>query len=87
MPFPRGLRLREALARHHGGPCRIEVGEEELELAFAHRRAIVENLRTIGYLLGVAGPAGAAFRQQRPLRSVSRRQTFWRTGEAKKGIV
>ncbi|MCH7811631.1 MAG: ATP-dependent sacrificial sulfur transferase LarE [Chloroflexi bacterium] len=48
--FLRGLGLREVRARHHDKLCRVEVGEQELELAFAHRREIVDGLREVGYL-------------------------------------
>ncbi len=48
--YLRGLGLREVRARHHNQLCRIEVGEAELELAFAHRQDIVANLKQIGYL-------------------------------------
>ena len=48
--YLRGLGLREVRARHHDNLCRIEVGEAEIELAFAHRQEIVANLKQIGYL-------------------------------------
>jgi uncharacterized protein len=48
--FLRDLGLKEVRARHHDRVCRIEVGEDEMELAFAHRKEIVENLKKIGYL-------------------------------------
>ena len=48
--YLRGLGLREVRARHHDKLCRIEVGEAELELAFAYRREIVARLKEIGYL-------------------------------------
>ena len=48
--YLRKLGLREVRARHHDKLCRIEVGEAELELAFAHRREIAANLKRIGYL-------------------------------------
>ena len=48
--YLRGLGLREVRARHHDNLCRIEVGETEIELAFAHRQEIVANLKQIGYL-------------------------------------
>ena len=48
--YLRGLGLREVRARHHDNLCRIEVGEAEIELAFAHRQEIVVNLKQIGYL-------------------------------------
>ena len=48
--YLRGLGLREVRARHHDQLCRVEVGEAEMELAFAHRKEIVENLKKVGYL-------------------------------------
>lgn len=48
--YLRGLGLREVRARHHDKLCRIEVGESELELAFAHRKEIAARLKEIGYL-------------------------------------
>lgn len=48
--YLRSLGLRQVRARHHDRLCRIEVGEGEMELAFAHRREIVDSLRKIGYL-------------------------------------
>ena len=48
--YLRELGLREVRARHHDKLCRIEVGEAEMELAFAQRLEIVENLKRIGYL-------------------------------------
>ena len=48
--FLKSLGLREVRARHHDSHCRIEVGESEMELAFAQRKAIAESLKKIGYL-------------------------------------
>ncbi len=48
--YLRSLGLREVRARHHDKLCRIEVGEAELELAFAQRREITARLKQIGYL-------------------------------------
>ena len=48
--YLRGLGLREVRARHHDKLCRVEVGEAEMDLAFAHRKEIVENLKKVGYL-------------------------------------
>ena len=48
--YLRSLGLREVRARHHDRLCRIEVGESEMELAFAQRQEIVDNLKEIGYL-------------------------------------
>ena len=48
--YLRGLGLREVRARHHDNLCRVEVGESEIDRAFAHRREIVQHLKKIGYL-------------------------------------
>ncbi len=48
--YLRGLGLREVRARHHDNLCRIEVGESELEVAFAYRKEITARLKEIGYL-------------------------------------
>ena len=48
--YLRSLGLREVRARHHDNHCRVEVGEAEMDLAFAHRKEISENLKKIGYL-------------------------------------
>lgn len=48
--YLRGLGLREVRARHHDRLCRIEVGEEEIDFAFAHRKEIVSAVKKIGYL-------------------------------------
>ena len=48
--YLRSLGLREVRARHHDRLCRIEAGESEIELAFAHRQEIVANLKKIGFL-------------------------------------
>ena len=48
--FLKGLGLKEVRARHHQNHCRVEVGEAEMELAFAHRREIAAALKEIGYL-------------------------------------
>ena len=37
-------------ARHHDKLCRIEVGADEMELAFAHRDEITRRLKELGYL-------------------------------------
>ncbi len=44
------LGLREVRARHHDRVCRVEVGDKELEKAFANRKEIAANLKKIGYL-------------------------------------
>ena len=46
----RDLGLREVRARHHDQLCRIEVGADEMELAFAHREEIAARLKALGYL-------------------------------------
>ena len=48
--YLRSLGLREVRARHHQNHCRVEVGEAEMELAFAHRQEIAAALKEIGYL-------------------------------------
>ncbi len=48
--FLHGLGLREVRARHHDRVCRIEVAEDEMDLAMTHRREIVSELKKIGYL-------------------------------------
>jgi uncharacterized protein len=48
--FLHDLGLREVRARHHDRVCRIEVAEDEMELALAHRKEIVEHIKKIGYL-------------------------------------
>jgi uncharacterized protein len=48
--YLRGLGLREVRARHHDRLCRIEVGEDEIEFAFGHRKEIVAAVKKIGYL-------------------------------------
>jgi uncharacterized protein len=69
--YLRGLGLREVRARHHDKLCRIEVGEQELELALRHRREIVANLKRIGYLwvsLDLAGLRSGSLNDQLNLR-------------------
>ena len=46
----RDLGLREVRARHHDKLCRVEVGIDEMELAFAHRDEIARQLKSLGYL-------------------------------------
>ena len=48
--YLRSLGLREVRARHHDNHCRVEVGEAEMDLAFAHRKDIASSLKKIGYL-------------------------------------
>ncbi|PKB68717.1 MAG: TIGR00268 family protein [SAR202 cluster bacterium Io17-Chloro-G4] len=65
--YLRGLGLREVRARHHDQLCRIEVGEADIELAFAHRADIVENVKKIGYLwvsLDLAGLRSGSLNDQ-----------------------
>ena len=73
--YLRSLGLREVRARHHDRLCRVEVGEEELEFAFAHRREIVENLKRVGYLwvsLDLAGLRSGSLNDQLKLTATSR---------------
>jgi uncharacterized protein len=61
------LGLREVRARHHDRLCRVEVAEQEMELAFAHRQEIVANLKKIGYLwvsLDLAGLRSGSLNDQ-----------------------
>ncbi|HIM36549.1 MAG TPA: ATP-dependent sacrificial sulfur transferase LarE [Dehalococcoidia bacterium] len=65
--FLRGLGLKEVRARHHDQLCRVEVGAGEMELAFAHRLAIVESIKKIGYLwvsLDLAGLRSGSLNDQ-----------------------
>jgi uncharacterized protein len=65
--YLRSLGLREVRARHHDKMCRIEVGENEMELAFVHRKEIVDNLKKIGYLwvsLDLAGLRSGSLNDQ-----------------------
>lgn len=48
--YLRGLGFKEVRARHHDKLCRIEVGEDEIDLAFGHRKEIVSAIKKIGYL-------------------------------------
>lgn len=48
--YLRELGLKEVRARHHDQLCRIEVGEDEIDLAFGHRKEIVAAIKKIGYL-------------------------------------
>ena len=73
--YLRSLGLREVRARHHDRLCRVEVGEAELEFAFAHRREIVENLKRVGYLwvsLDLAGLRSGSLNDQLKLTATSR---------------
>lgn len=65
--FLRDLGLKEVRARHHDRVCRIEVGEDEMDLALAHRKEIVERLKKIGYLwvsLDLAGLRSGSLNDQ-----------------------
>ena len=69
--YLRGLGLIEVRARHHDRLCRVEVGEAEMDLAFAHRLEIVQNLKKIGYLwvsLDLAGLRSGSLNDQLGLR-------------------
>ncbi len=75
--YLRGLGLREVRARHHDKLCRVEVGEAEMELAFAHRQEIVENLKKVGYLwvsLDLAGLRSGSLNDQLKLTPTGRGQ-------------
>ncbi len=75
--YLRGLGLREVRARHHDKLCRVEVGEAEMELAFAHRQEIVENLKKVGYLwvsLDLAGLRSGSLNDQLKLTTAGRGQ-------------
>ncbi|MCH7620286.1 MAG: ATP-dependent sacrificial sulfur transferase LarE [Chloroflexi bacterium] len=75
--YLRGLGLREVRARHHDKLCRVEVGEAEMELAFAHRKEIVENLKKVGYLwvsLDLSGLRSGSLNDQLKLTSAGRAQ-------------
>ena len=75
--YLRSLGLREVRARHHDRLCRIEVGEEEIALAFTHRQEIVENLKRIGYLwvsLDLAGLRSGSLNDQLKLATSARPQ-------------
>ena len=48
--YLRELGLKNVRARHHDRLCRIEVGEDEIDLAFGHRKEIVSAIKKIGYL-------------------------------------
>ena len=46
----RALGFRQFRVRHHETVARVEVGEDELQLAFEQRRAIGERLQSAGYM-------------------------------------
>ena len=56
--YLRDLGLKEVRARHHDRLCRIEVGEDEIEFAFGHRKEIVAAVKKIGYLWVSLGRSG-----------------------------
>jgi uncharacterized protein len=69
------LGLREVRARHHDRLCRVEVAEQEMELAFTHRQEIVASLKKIGYLwvsLDLAGLRSGSLNDQLKLASLPR---------------
>lgn len=75
--YLRSLGLREVRARHHDRLCRVEVGEDEMEFAFARRKEIVENLKKVGYLwvsLDLAGLRSGSLNDQLQLTPKSRTQ-------------
>ncbi len=47
--FLKSLGLREVRLRHHGPIARIETDTQGMELALAHRHAIVQRLRDLGF--------------------------------------
>jgi uncharacterized protein len=49
----RALGIRELRVRHHGDIGRIEIGEAELEGAFARRKALVQAVKEAGFRLAV----------------------------------
>ncbi len=65
--YLRSIGFREVRARHHDRLCRIEVGENEMEWAFARRQEIVESVKKIGYLwvsLDLAGLRSGSLNDQ-----------------------
>ena len=75
--YLRSLGLREVRARHHDRVCRVEVGEDEMEMAFARRKEIVENLKKVGYLwvsLDLAGLRSGSLNDQLQLTPKSQTQ-------------
>jgi pyridinium-3,5-biscarboxylic acid mononucleotide sulfurtransferase len=74
--YLRSLGLKEVRARHHDKVCRIEVGEAEMELAFAYRKEIVAKLKKIGYLwvsLDLAGLRSGSLNDQLKTKGEGRR--------------
>ena len=75
--YLRSLGLREVRARHHDRVCRVEVGEDEMELAFSLRKEIVANLKKVGYLwvsLDLAGLRSGSLNDQLQLTPAGRTQ-------------
>ena len=65
--YLRSLGLKEVRARHHDRLCRVEVGEDEIEFAFANRKEIVSTIKKIGYLwvsLDLAGLRSGSLNDQ-----------------------
>ena len=74
--YLRGLGLKEVRARHHDRLCRIEVGEDEIDLAFGHRKEIVSAIKKIGYLwvsLDMSGLRSGSLNDQLNLTKASKR--------------
>ena len=74
--YLRGLGLKEVRARHHDRLCRIEVGEDEIDLAFGHRKEIVSAIKKIGYLwvsLDMSGLRSGSLNDQLNLTEASKR--------------
>lgn len=76
--FLKGLGLKEVRARHHQNHCRVEVGEAEMELAFANRKEIAAALKNIGYLwvsLDLSGLRSGSLNDQLQLKTVLASET------------
>ena len=73
--YIRDIGLKEVRARHHDRLCRIEVGEDEIELAFGRRKEIVSAIKKIGYLwvsLDLTGLRSGSLNDQLNLTEASR---------------
>ena len=73
--YLRDIGLKEVRARHHDRLCRIEVGEDEIELAFGRRKEIVSAIKEIGYLwvsLDLTGLRSGSLNDQLNLTETSR---------------
>ncbi|MDA0264474.1 MAG: ATP-dependent sacrificial sulfur transferase LarE [Chloroflexi bacterium] len=69
--YLRGQGFKEVRARHHDRLCRIELAEDEMELAFQLRHEIVASLKKIGYLwvsMDLAGLRSGSLNDQLNLR-------------------